>query len=82
MKPVAIYTTETCGYCRLAKEFFQKNNIQYQEFNVGTDLEKRKEMIEKSGQMGVPVIVVGDDMIVGFNKPKLEGLLNIPAAVA
>ena len=82
MKPVSIYTTETCGYCKMAKEFFQKNNIQYQEFNVGTDLEKRKEMIEKSGQMGVPVIVVGDDMIVGFNKPKLEGLLNIPAAVA
>lgn len=61
----------------MAKEFFQKNNVEYQEFNVGKDLEKRKEMIEKSGQMGVPVIMVGDDMIVGFNKPKLEDLLNI-----
>lgn len=77
MKPVSIYTTETCGYCKMAKEFFQKNNVQYQEFNVGTDLEKRKEMIEKSGQMGVPVIMVGDDIIVGFNKPKLETLLSI-----
>jgi glutaredoxin len=65
----------------MAKEFFQKHNVEYKEFNVGTDLEKRKEMIEKSGQMGVPVIMVGDDIIVGFNKPKLEGLLNIaPAA--
>lgn len=61
----------------MAKEFFQKNNVEYQEFNVGTDLEKRKEMIEKSGQMGVPVIMVGDDVIVGFNKPKLETLLSI-----
>ena len=79
MKPVSIYTTETCGYCRMAKEFFQKNNVSYQEFDVGKDLEKRREMIEKSGQMGVPVIMVGDDMIVGFNKPKLESLLNLPA---
>ena len=77
MKSVSIYTTETCGYCKMAKEFFQKNNVEYQEFNVGTDLEKRKEMIEKSGQMGVPVIMVGDDVIVGFNKPKLETLLSI-----
>lgn len=77
MKPVSIYTTQTCGYCKMAKEFFQKNNVEFQEFDVGVDLEKRKEMIDKSGQMGVPVIMVGDDMVVGFNKPKLEGLLNI-----
>lgn len=79
MKPVFIYTTETCGYCRLAKEFFQKNNIQYTEYDVGRDLEKRQEMIEKSGQMGVPVIMVGDDIVVGFNKPRLAELLGISA---
>ena len=61
----------------MAKEFFQKNKVEYQEFDVGKDLAKRQEMIEKSGQMGVPVIMVGDDMIVGFNKPKLEGLLGL-----
>ncbi|OGZ10506.1 MAG: NrdH-redoxin [Candidatus Lloydbacteria bacterium RIFCSPHIGHO2_02_FULL_50_13] len=77
MKPVSIYTTVTCGYCKMAKEFFQKNNVEFQEFDVGKDLERRKEMIEKSGQMGVPVIMVGEDMIIGFNKPKLEQLLNI-----
>lgn len=77
MKPVAIYTTETCGYCRMAKEFFQKNNVTYQEFDVGKDLAKRQEMIEKSGQMGVPVIMVGEEMIVGFNKSKLESLLGV-----
>jgi glutaredoxin 3 len=81
MKPVSIYTTETCGYCKMAKEFFQKNNVTFQEFNVGTDLAKRQEMIEKSGQMGVPVITVGDDLVVGFNKPKLETLLGIAPVV-
>jgi len=77
MKEVTIYTTPTCGYCKMAKEFFAENNVNYTEYNVGTDLEKRKEMIEKSGQMGVPVIFVGDDMTVGFDKPRLSSLLGI-----
>ncbi|OIP66180.1 MAG: NrdH-redoxin [Candidatus Yonathbacteria bacterium CG10_big_fil_rev_8_21_14_0_10_43_136] len=77
MKEVTIYTTPTCGYCKMAKEFFTENNVNYTEYNVGTDLEKRKEMIEKSGQMGVPVIFVGDDMTVGFDKPRLSSLLGI-----
>ena len=77
MKEVTIYTTPTCGYCKMAKEFFTANNVNYTEYNVGTDLEKRKEMIEKSGQMGVPVIFVGDEMTVGFDKPKLSSLLGI-----
>jgi glutaredoxin len=66
----------------MAKEFFQKNNVAFQEFDVGHDLAKRQEMIEKSGQMGVPVITVGDDMVVGFNKPRLEQLLSITPPVA
>ena len=85
MKPVAIYTTDTCGYCKMAKEYFQKNNVEFSEFNVGTDLEKRQEMIEKSGQMGVPVITVGGDLVVGFNKSRLQellGLADMPTAVA
>lgn len=77
MKNVSIYTTNTCGYCKMAKEFFSKNNIQFQEFDVGTDLAKRQEMIDKSGQMGVPVITVDNDLVVGFNKAKLQELLNI-----
>lgn len=76
-KPVSIYTTETCGYCKLAKEFFVKNNVAYSEYDVGRDLAKRQDMIEKSGQMGVPVIMVGNDMVIGFNKPRLAELLGI-----
>lgn len=77
MKKVTIYTTSTCGYCKMAKEFFAENNIAFTDYNVGTDLEKRKEMIEKSGQMGVPVIYVDDEMTVGFDKPRLSHLLGI-----
>ncbi len=61
----------------MAKDYFTENGVKYSEYNVGTDLEKRKEMIEKSGQMGVPVIYVGDDMIVGFDKSRLASLLGI-----
>ena len=77
MKQVSIYTTPTCTYCKASKEFFKENNVQYQEYNVATDLEKRKEMIEKSGQMGVPVIFVDNDMVIGFNKLKLQQLLGL-----
>ena len=80
MKNVSIYTTPTCMYCKMAKDFFQKNNIQFSEHNVATDLDKRKEMIDLSGQMGVPVIKVDDEYIVGFDKKRLEALLLEPAA--
>lgn len=61
----------------MAKNFFEENNVQFSEFNVGTDLEKRKEMIERSGQMGVPVIFVDNEMLVGFDKPRLSELLGV-----
>ena len=77
MKNVTIYTTPTCGYCKMAKEFFTVNNVPYTEYNVGTDIEKRKEMIEKSGQMGVPVIFVDENMTIGFDKSRLSSLLEI-----
>ncbi len=63
----------------MAKEFFKENGIQYEEFNVAADAEKRSEMIDKSGQMGVPVIQIDNNLIVGFNKPKVAELLGIAA---
>lgn len=79
MKKVSIYSTPTCQYCTMAKDFFKENNIEYSEFDVSSDKDKRAEMIEKSGQMGVPVISINDEMIVGFNKEKLSNLLGINA---
>ena len=78
MKKVEIYSTETCHFCQMAKEFFQKHNIPFTDYNVGTNVAKRSEMLEKSGQMGVPVIVIdGKDVIVGFDQPKLKELLGV-----
>lgn len=74
---VDIYSTPTCHFCHAAKEFFTENHVEFNDYNVATDLEKRKEMIQKSGQMGVPVIFVGDQLVVGFDEPKLRQLLAI-----
>lgn len=80
MKKVTIFSTPVCKYCSLAKEYFKANNIPFEEHNVAADLERRNEMIEKSGQMGVPVIIIGDsDLVVGFNKPVIANLLGLPA---
>jgi glutaredoxin-like YruB-family protein len=76
-KEVTIYSTPTCHFCHAAKDFFTENGVKFTDYNVATDLEKRKEMIEKSGQMGVPVIYVDDQVIVGFDEPKLRELLAI-----
>jgi len=74
---VTIYSTPTCGYCKKAKEFFAENDITYTEHDVSDDETKRKEMVQKSGQMGVPVIIVGEEIIVGFNEDKLRTELNL-----
>ena len=77
MKKVIIYSTPTCHFCAMAKEYFKENNVPYEEFNVASDVERRKEMMEKSGQLGVPVILIDDQIVVGFNRPKLAQLLDI-----
>ena len=74
---VTIYTTPTCHFCHAAKDFFNANKVMFTEHNVATDIEKRKEMITKSGQMGVPVIYVGDQLTVGFDEARLKELLHV-----
>lgn len=76
MKKVEIYSTPTCHYCKMAKEFFKENNIDFNDYNVAENMEKRQEMIEKTGQMGVPVISVGEQVIVGFDEDKIKELLS------
>jgi glutaredoxin len=61
----------------MAKEFFKENNVAYTEYDVAADAVQRKDMVEKSGQMGVPVIIIDNDLIVGFNKPKIAELLGV-----
>jgi glutaredoxin-like YruB-family protein len=77
MKNVTIYSTSVCKYCNLAKDFFKEHNVSYTEYNVGTDPVKRAEMMEKSGQLGVPVITVDNEVIVGFDEDRLHQLLAV-----
>jgi glutaredoxin 3 len=77
MKEVTIYSTNTCHFCNLAKEFFKAHNVSYTEYNVGTDIEKRKEMVSLTGQLGVPVIKIGDQAVVGFQESRIASMLGI-----
>ncbi|MFZ2038442.1 MAG: glutaredoxin domain-containing protein [Minisyncoccia bacterium] len=77
MKKVEIYSTPSCHYCVLAKDFFKSKGVKFVEYNVGTDLVKRKEMVEISGQMGVPVIKIGQEVLVGFDEEVLTNRLGL-----
>ena len=77
MSKVTIYSTPSCHFCHMAKDFLTSKGIPFEDFNVSTDLEKRKEMMDRSGQMGVPVIFIDDQMVVGFDKDKIVSLLGI-----
>ncbi len=77
MKKVLIYSTPTCHFCHMAKDFFNEKGVKYEEYNVATNLDKRKEMVDKSGQMGVPVIDIEGDITVGFDEMQISKLLGI-----
>ncbi len=77
MSTVTIYSTPTCVFCNMAKKFFTSNNVSYTEHNVASDLEKRKEMIDKTGQMGVPVIDLGSEVVIGFDEDRIRSVLGI-----
>ncbi|PIR45673.1 MAG: NrdH-redoxin [Candidatus Vogelbacteria bacterium CG10_big_fil_rev_8_21_14_0_10_50_13] len=76
-KKVEIYTTPTCHYCHMAKDFFKANNVAFTEHDVMTDLSARQAMIDKSGQMGVPVITIGGELTVGFDEQHLRSLIGL-----
>ncbi len=77
MSQVIMYTTPTCVYCKMAKEFFKKNNVAYEEHNVAEDDKAREEMVKKSRQLGVPVIDVNGEIFVGFDQRGLKRALGI-----
>ena len=77
MPKVTIYTTPTCVYCNVAKDFFKENNIVFEEKNVATDQEALKEMVKKSGMMSVPVIDIDGNVLAGFNKDEVAKALGI-----
>lgn len=74
---VVIYTTDSCMYCKMAKQYFHDKGVAYSEKNVGTDAVAREEMIKKSGQYGVPVIDVDGKLTIGFDKRALADMLGL-----
>jgi len=74
---VKIYSTPTCPYCHMAKDFLKENKVEFEDIDVAADVKARNEMIDKSGQMGVPVIQIGNEYIVGFNKERVKELLHL-----
>ncbi len=75
-KNVVIYSSNTCGYCTMAKDYLNQKGVPFTEKNVSTDIEARKELMSK-GFMGVPVIYVEDEVIQGFDKARLDTLLGL-----
>lgn len=77
VKSVKVYSTASCPYCTMAKDFLKKNNIDFESIDVGADQNAAKEMMDKSGQMGVPVLDIDGEIIVGFDKDAISKALGI-----
>ncbi len=78
MKKVEIFSTPTCHFCHMAKEFFKEKGIEFTDHNVAADTARRQEMMDKSGQLGVPVIIIDDkDLVIGFDQAQISKLLGI-----
>jgi len=76
-KKVKIYSTPTCPYCVRAKQFLKDNNVVFEEVDLAADQQAAEEMVKKSGQMGVPVLDIEGEIIVGFDKEKIKQSLGI-----
>lgn len=68
---IKLYTTNTCPWCVKVKNYLRSEDIEFQELNVQDDMKAREEMIKKSNQMGVPVLDINDNIIIGFDKPAI-----------
>lgn len=77
VKQVTVYTTPTCSWCGTLKSYLNKNKIRYSEIDVSRDDAAAQEMVRRSGQQGVPQTLIGGEMVVGFDKPKINRLLEI-----
>ena len=75
MKKVIVYSSDTCTYCHMAKDYLNDLGVGYEEKNISTDMSARKELM-RQGFMGVPIIQVDDEIVQGFDKRKLDELLK------
>jgi glutaredoxin-like YruB-family protein len=73
---IKVYSTPTCPYCKMAKTYLDEKGIKYEDFDVTENAAAKDEMIEKSGQMGVPVITVDGELVIGYDRERLDNLLE------
>jgi glutaredoxin 3 len=73
---VTVYSTTWCGFCKLAKQYFASKSVEYKDINVEQNPRAAQEMVDKTGQMGVPVIEIGNTVIVGFDRPRIDQALR------
>jgi glutaredoxin-like YruB-family protein len=76
-KRVIVFSTPTCSYCNMAKQYFRRNHIRFKDVDVSRDQAAARDLVRRTGQMGVPVIDIGGKLIVGFDKPKINKMLGI-----
>ncbi|MBM3253841.1 MAG: glutaredoxin family protein [Candidatus Omnitrophica bacterium] len=76
-KQVKVYSTPTCPYCKMAKQYLRENNVDFEDVDVSSNHEAAREMVEKSGQMGVPVLDIDGQIIIGFDKEEIKRALNL-----
>jgi len=74
---VTIYTASTCSWCEAVKEYLRAREIDFEEVDVSTDMDRAQEIVERSGQYGVPVIEIDGEMVVGFDRPRIDALLDL-----
>ncbi len=74
---VIVYSTPTCSWCMAVKQHLRSHAVSFEEIDVSTDLQKVKAIVEKSGQYGVPVVDIDGEIVVGFDRPRIDALLGI-----
>lgn len=74
---VTVYSTPTCSWCQAAKDHLTSHNVSFDEVDVAADMEQAREMVEKSGQYGVPVLDIDGEIVIGFDRTRINALLEI-----
>jgi glutaredoxin-like YruB-family protein len=77
VKKVKVYSTPTCPYCVRVKQFLKESAVAFEDIDVSSDQDKAQEMIKRSGQMGVPVIDIDGELVVGFDREKIKKILGV-----
>ena len=77
MKKVKVFSTPTCPYCHMAKDYLTDKKVAFEDIDVSQDQQQAQKMVERSGEMGVPQLWIGDQIVIGFNKPVIDLLLDL-----